>query len=591
MTENTSAAKLSALRRQLASLGADGMFVSTGDEFLGEYVPPSACRLEWLTGFSGSAGAALVLAGKAAFFTDGRYTLQAQRELAGSEFSVHNSADLSPEEWLVAHAAGRRVLALDPRLHSDSALQKFRRKNPQLEFLMLEQNPIDVLWHDRPLPPASRVLVHGVGYSGATIEQKCTQVAQQLQKTGADAALLVLSDSVNWLLNLRAADLEFSPLLLAYAIIRADGSVRLYADAARFDEEVVKHLGSRVSLCPPAALESDLSKLAGQNVLLDSENTPVWFVHKVEQAGARVVKGQDPCLLLKSRKNAVEREGVRQAHARDGLAVTRFLHWLSRHESDGPDEVAIAEKLIEFRSLSPLFWGASFATIAGFGANGAIVHYRASPETASVIKADNLLLVDSGGQYPDGTTDITRTVAIGSPGVEHRQRYTQVLKGHMALARVMFPAGTTGSQLDVLARLPLWQHGLDYDHGTGHGVGYFMNVHEGPQRISKRGNNVALEEGMILSNEPGYYKAGDYGIRIENLVMVVACETSQAPDGWLRFETLTLVPFDRRLIDASLLNTEEKNWLNAYHSRVLATHLPQLEPMEASWLQAICEPL
>lgn len=583
--------RLRALRESLRSLGLAGMVIPSGDEFLGEYVPESARRLTWLTGFTGSAGTAVALMGKAAFFTDGRYTLQAAAELDSALFSIYNIADLTPEKWLAQALSGKFAIGIDPKLHTLQALQRFEKDCPEVTLHRLAQNPIDALWQDRPALPASPPCVHGAEYAGMTVVQKCAQVAGGVAKAGADVALLILSDSVNWLLNIRAHDLEFSPLLLAYGLLSADGGVKLYVSPERVSHEVRAHLGSQVQLRDPALLEADLRALGGQRVLVDMEQTPLWFIELLQASKAELVKGQDPCLLLKAKKNDVELAGIRRAHERDGLAVTRFLHWLSQHEHDGLSEIDVAARLLEFRQQSSLFDGPSFATIAGFGANGAIVHYRATEATKQTLAPGNLLLLDSGGQYPDGTTDITRTVVIGMPTEEHRRHFTTVLKGHIALARVRFPAGTTGSQLDAIARAPLWQAGLDYDHGTGHGVGCYMNVHEGPQRISKRSSPVALEAGMIISNEPGYYKAGEYGIRIETLVEVHARGADAEGREWLGFHTLTLAPFDCRLIDPALLDESERGWLNDYHARVLKVHAPHLQASAKQWLEAVCAPV
>lgn len=572
------------LQKCLQEQRLQGFVVPSGDEFIGEYVPASARRLEWLTGFTGSAGFAVVLQQKCAFFTDGRYTLQAKAQVKA--FERYNIAEITPEDWMATHAKGATI-GYDPRLHTMAAIKRLRRAAAVCEFKAVTPNPIDGLWKNRPAAPASALFIHDTANAGLSSAKKRAAIGANLKKQQVGAAVLVASDSVNWLLNIRAQDLEYTPVALAPAIVMADGGVKLFIEDARVSTAVRKAMGTGVAICPPAALEKELQALSKQRVLCDPQLTPVWFADVLGASGAQVVEGTDPCQLPKALKNEVELDGIRSAHVRDGLAVTRFLHWIDQTANrKGLDELGVDAQLQTFRRMDKGYVCPSFATIAGFGANGAIVHYQATKASSAKITNGNLLLLDSGGQYAQGTTDITRTMVIGKVSAAQRKHFTLVLKGHIALAMASFPPGTSGGQLDVLARHALWQEGLDYDHGTGHGVGMFLSVHEGPQRISKKGSAVALQPGMVLSNEPGYYKAGAYGIRIENLVAVVPQKK-----GMLGFETLTLVPIDRRLVEVALLSATERAWLNGYHKRVLKTHLAKLDKKEAVWLKKACAPL
>ncbi|MEI6557348.1 MAG: aminopeptidase P family protein [Rhodospirillaceae bacterium] len=583
--------RLTALRAELVRRGLDGFVVPRADEHQGEYVPPGAERLSWLTGFTGSAGLAVVLAGRAAVFTDGRYTLQVRAEVAGADYGFRHQIDDSLAGWLIeALPAGGRI-GYDPWLHTtgwvDALGPELARAGIQLESVA--DNPIDAVWPDRPPPPLASVTIQPLTYAGRSAGEKCAELAAVLRQSRSRATVLTMPESVAWLLNIRGGDVPRSPLALSFAILYEDERVELFIDARKLSAELIAHLGAAVTVRPPAALTEALDRLgrAGCRVRVDAESAASAVIARLCAAGATIERAADATALPRACKSAAELAGARAAHLRDGVAMVRFLHWLEGALDGAVTELGAATRLEAFRRQGALFRDLSFETISGAGANGAIVHYRVSPESDRPLLPGTLYLVDSGAQYQDGTTDITRTVALGAPTAEMRERFTRVLKGHIALAGVRFPPGTTGSQLDVLARLPLWQAGLDYDHGTGHGVGSYLSVHEGPQRISKRPSRIALAPGMILSNEPGCYVAGAYGIRIENLMAVRA--SALAP--MLEFETLTLVPIDRALIEVALLDDRERDWLEAYHLRVRESLTPLLELAAAAWLAAATRPL
>jgi len=573
---------LAQLRAALATQKLDGFILPVNDEFMGEYVPESAKRLTWLTGFTGSAGMAVALSDKAAFFTDGRYTLQAKTEVQG--FELFNSGDVTPEKWISEYAPKEAVIGYDPKLHTLQSLRRYEQDAKNVAWKAITPNPIDALWKDRPIAPASAVRIHPLQYAGEASSDKRTRIAKQIEVLGADAAILTAPDSICWLLNIRGSDVPFTPFILCYALLAKSGAVTIYLDEKRISPEAKTHLGKDVIVKSPAQLTADIAAFAQQRVLYSSTSSPVWFYQELRRAEALIVEASDPCVLPKARKNKTELEGMRQAHIRDGRAVTKFLYWLEKCK-EPLTEMGVAAKLEEFRKQSELYLEPSFTTISGSGPNGAVVHYRVTEATNRPLDTDSLLLIDSGGQYLDGTTDITRTVARGKPSAEMKDSFTRVLKGHIALARAVFPEGTTGAQLDALARQYLWQEGLDYDHGTGHGVGSYLSVHEGPQGISKRASSVALEPGMILSNEPGYYKAGEYGIRIENLVAVEEVFKDENGKRFFGFETITLVPIDMRLVDKALLTAEEKKWLREHHWRVYEAHATSLTAYEDDWLE------
>lgn len=591
------AARLADLRGELRRRRLTGFVVPRADEHQNEYVAARSERLRWLTGFSGSAGTAVVLQDRAAVFVDGRYTVQAAGEVDAGLYELRHLTREPVQGWLSDHLPPNGRLGYDPWLHTPTqvTLLETACRDAGGRAIAVGGNPIDRIWADQPPPPLAPVTPHDVAYAGIPAAEKRAQIAEALRAKRQDAAILSAPDSIAWLLNVRGGDLDYVPVALAFAIVEADGRVALFIDARKLSDPVRAHLGDGVTVAEPAAMDEALGRLGGERkvVRIDPERTPSAVVRRLRSAGARIVEGQDPCLLPKALKNATEQAGIRAAHLRDGAAVTRFLAWLARAAAAGGlTEMAAAERLAAFRSANALYRGPSFTTISGAGANGAIVHYRVDAVSNRTLQPDSLYLVDSGAQYLDGTTDITRTIAIGTPCAEMRQRFTLVLKGHIALAVACFPKGTTGPQLDVLARRPLWAHGLDYDHGTGHGVGTYACVHEGPQSISKMPNRTALEPGMILSNEPGYYKKGAYGIRIENLVLVTAAPTPAGGEQeLLAFETLTLAPIDRALIEPALLSVGEREWLDAYHARVRKVLTPVVDGDTAVWLAAATRPI
>ena len=558
--------RLQQLRHVLEQQGLDGYIIPSVDPYQSEYPPACYRRLEWLTGFTGSMGLAIVLKDSAAFFTDGRYTLQAQQQVNTTDYEHMLITTHSPWEWM---REKKLVLGYDPMLHSQEYINRYPHTKP------VHENLLDTLWEGRPSSPASRIQSHAITYAGQASEEKITQITQHIIKAGADACLLTDPASICWLLNVRGADTPNTPLILGYAIVYVDGNVEWFVENKRPGDALPKS----VVVYGMELLEKRIEQLAQVRVLIDTHNTPIGFSSRLKHH----IQGENPCALPKACKNPIEVNGARQAHIRDGVAVTKLLCWLDHNHAKQPmTEISVAEKLLQFRSKNDWFVMPSFDTIAGHGPHGAIVHYHATEQSNRPITEGHLLLLDSGGQYSDGTTDVTRTLPIGAPTTEYKHHFTHVLKGHIALAQAVFPKGTTGSALDVLARQYLWQIFLDYEHGTGHGVGSFLGVHEGPQRISKSASTVALQPGMILSNEPGYYKEGSHGIRIENLVLVV-----DKGHGFYGFETLTLVPMDTRLVDYTLLTQSEQDWLVHYHERVTEALNPHLSPEERSWLEGI----
>lgn len=582
LTKAAAAERLGRLRRELAQRGLDGFLLPMADEHQNEYVPPRARRIAWLTGFTGSAGLVVVLADKAALFTDGRYTLQAKAQVDGALYELRHVTEEPPTDWIAAHLGAGGRLGYDPWLFTADGVARFRQAAERAggALVAVDENPLDAVWDDQPPPPLAPVVPHELRYAGESAADKRARIAATLE---ADAAVLTATDSIAWLFNIRGGDVAHTPLALAFAILRADGTADLFVDRRKLTPGLDAHLGNAVAVREPGDFAPALAQLAGKRVRVDPAVTAAWVFDRLQSAGAQIVRAADPCQLPKACKNEVELAGTRAAHRRDGAALTRFLRWLDENWREA-DELTAAERLEAFRREDGLFRDLSFDTISGAGPNGAIIHYRSTPETNRRLESGSFYLVDSGAQYLDGTTDVTRTIAIGSPSPEMRDRFTRVLKGHIALALCRFPEGTTGSQLDALARLALWRAGLDYDHGTGHGVGSYLGVHEGPQRISKLPNTVALKPGMIISNEPGYYKAGAYGIRIENLVVVQRIELPGAERPMLGFETLTRAPIDLAAVEPGLLTPEERTWLNDYHAEVRATLQPLLDPATAAWL-------
>ena len=584
------------IRQAMAAQGLDGFLAPHEDEHQNEYLPAANDRLAWATGFTGSAGAAVILKDSAAIFVDGRYALQVRDQVDTALFEVRDLMDGGVPAYLETALAKGWTLGYDPRLHSPDALERLSAAAAKAGASLkpVARNPLDEAWGPaRPAQPSAAVVPHPLEFAGEASADKRARIAAGLTEQGADAAVLTAPASIAWLFNIRGGDVIRSPLPLAQAILDRDGSAILFVDPAKVSADLPAWLGNEVSLEPPEALAKVLGGYGGRRVLVDPSQSSAWYFETLAAGGASIVRQADPTALPRARKNAVEVEGARQAHIRDGAALTRFLHWVATEAQTAlPDETEIVRRLEGFREETGALKDLSFDTIAGAASNGAIVHYRPTHRLAKKVESGSLLLVDSGAQYLDGTTDVTRTVAIGTPSAEMRDRFTRVLKGHLALASVRFPAGTTGSGLDVLARASLWSAGLDYDHGTGHGVGSYLGVHEGPQRISKAPNSVALLPGMIVSNEPGFYKEGAFGIRIENLQVVT--DPAPIPGGerpMLGFETLTLAPIDRRLVDITLLTADDITQLDAYHARVLKVIGPLVPDDVRAWLTQACAPL
>ncbi len=587
--------RLAALREWMSTMALDAVLVPRGDEHLGEYVPPSAERLSWLTGFTGSAGLAVIMLDKAALFVDGRYTLQAAQQAPKKLYEIHHLIGEPYGAFLTKTLKKGDQVGFDPWLHSAAAIEALKSELTAagIEYTALKTNPIDAIWTDRPAPPLAPVVPHPLDYAGLGSEEKRTRIGRDLAASGIGATVLTQPDSIAWLLNIRGGDVPNAPLPLSFAILMADGHVALFVDERKIGQETRVHLGNSVTIAAPELFGPTLDKLSkmGKSVRFDPQNTPFWVADRLKAAGVKVSAGVDPCQLPKAIKNPVEMEGEREAHRRDGAALVKFFTWLDQAmETAPPTEIGASDKLAEFRAGQELARGPSFDTISGAAEHGAIVHYRAMPETDKQLAPGMMYLLDSGGQYLDATTDVTRTMTLGEPTQAMRHHFTLVLKGHIALGSARFPAGTSGGQLDALARAPLWEAGLDYDHGTGHGVGSYLSVHEGPQRIFKNGA-APLEPGMIVSNEPGYYKTGEYGIRIENLVLVKEAEIPNAERKMLEFETLTLAPIDRDLIDVAMLTQPERKWVNDYHSRVYAELCDRLDEPERVWLAEAAAPL
>ena len=581
--------KLAVLRAELARRGLDGFIVPRADEHLGEYVPANAERLAWLTGFTGSAGIAIVLPDTAALFVDGRYVLQAAAQTDTAAWQQRHVTETPPQAWLAEHAPGLRI-GYDPLLLAEESVQRYA--DAGVALVPVEANPVDAIWPDRPEPPLGPALPHLIEFAGRGSLQKRDDIAAALRAAQQDAAVVTDPASLAWLLNLRGSDVPFTPFALGFAIVHADAGVELFMDPRKLPEATRAWLGNGVSVQPRSALAGALAALSGRTVRVDAANSPAWFAQQLRAAGAKVAAGLDPCMLPKACKNPVEQQGARAAHVRDAAAVARFLHWLQ--DAPGREtELSAAAKLLEFRQALPLFRGESFPAISGAGEHGAIMHYRVSEETDRPIRPDELYLIDSGGQFSDGTTDITRTVwtGLGEPPADLRDRFTRVLKGHIAIATLLFPQGVGGAHIDAFARHALWQAGLDYDHGTGHGVGSYLSVHEGPVSLSRLAKPIPMAPGMLLSNEPGFYAPGQFGIRLENLVLVQPAELPLASRPFLRFETVTLAPFDRRMIDRALLSPGEAAWLDGYHARVLAEVGPALDGAARAWLTEVCAPL
>ncbi|MCH8617214.1 aminopeptidase P family protein [Sphingomonas sp. SM33] len=591
--------RLKALREQLKADKLDGFVVPLTDEHMSEYVGSYAQRLAWLTGFEGSAGSAVVLPQEAAIFVDGRYTLQVRQQVDGKDWSYQSVPETSVADWLTEHAPEGARIGYDPWLHSRDWVKKATEALAArgAELVAVEQNPIDKVWSDRPEASKAHLAAHPEKYTGRSSADKRHEIADWLEKQGADAAVLSALDSIAWAFNVRGEDVARTPVALAFALVRSDGTADLYVNPEKISAEVQQHLGNGVRLHDRNAFESALGELRGRTVAVDPERAVAAIFEALDRAGAKIIPVRDPTILAKAIKNPVEIAGQKSAQERDGAAISRFLRWVEEEAPKGDvDELKASDHLEALRREDPELRDLSFDSISGAGPNGAIVHYRSSEKTNRKLEMNSIYLIDSGGQYLDGTTDITRTVVIGEPTAEMRDRFTRVLKGHIAVATAIFPKGTRGSQLDSFARRPLWEAGLDYAHGTGHGVGSFLSVHEGPQRISpvgsaQSGGDEPLRQGMILSNEPGYYKTGEYGIRIENLVLVVDHPVVGAEKETLGFETLTFAPIERRLIAKETLSPEELAWLNDYHAQVVEKIGPRLTGDDLAWLEEACAPI
>ena len=578
------------LRTKLSELGLDGFYIPHDDEYQNEYIPAYAERLMWASGFSGSAGAAVVLQAEAIMFVDGRYTLQVRQQVDHAFYEYRDIAETPPEEWLAANVKSGARIGYDPMLVTSNGVSRLAAAAQKGGFSLVsvDVNPIDTSWTDQPARSLAKLSPHGLEFAGQSSSEKREEIAKFVTRGGADALLVTAPTSIAWLFNVRGGDVPRTPLPLGRAILESDGRATLFVAPEKVGNELSGYLGESVDIRAEGDLLDALEKLGGSgaNVAIDADLAPASYVQALRDAGATIVELSDPCALPRACKNATEISGTKTAHVRDGVAVTRFLHWLATQAQNGDvDEITAAKKLESFRSVSAELADLSFDSISAAGPNGAICHYKVSTESNIKLGRDSLYLIDSGGQYPDGTTDITRTVAIGQPTAEMCDRFTRVLKGHIALATAVFPVGTTGHQLDILARKPLWDVGLDYDHGTGHGVGSFLGVHEGPQRISKAPNTQGLKPGMILSNEPGFYKSGEFGIRIENLVVVN--EPAVIAGGereMISFDTITLAPISLDLVVQSLLTDDERQWLNRYHTRVREILVPLVAEEIKEWL-------
>lgn len=601
MLMQTHEARLDGLRKELARRGLDGFVIPISDEHMSEYVGSYAQRLNWLTGFGGSAGSAAVLQDRAAMFTDGRYTVQVREQVSGALYDYEDVPATSPAKWIAEHAPEGAKIGYDAWLHgigwAEEAEAAFARRG--IELVPVDGNPIDAIWDDRPQASLAAAVPHGDEHAGRSSADKRSEVADWLKQEGYDATVVSALDSVAWLLNMRGSDVDNTPVALSYVLAHADGTADLFIAPDKVTPELAQHLGNAVTVRDRAEFVPALEALDGKRVAVDPNHAVAGIFHALEQGGASVVRTDDPTVLPKAIKNPAEQQGHRDAQSRDGAAVARFLRWLGIEAPKGAvDELAAAAKLREFREAGGLLKDASFDTISAAAGHAALPHYKVDEDSNIPIPPSSIYLVDSGGQYLDGTTDITRTVWIGpgEPSAEMVERNTRVLKGHIQLDMQKFPDRTTGGALDALARMHLWNGGVDYGHGTGHGVGSFLSVHEGPQRISKPGGafpgtETPLREGMILSNEPGYYKPGEYGIRIENLVLVVDAGLADSEGKYLGFETLTMVPLDRTLVDPALLSEAEIGWWNDYHTAVYATLAPQLEGDDLAWLEEQCAPL
>lgn len=587
------AQRLRAIRQELKLAQVDAFIIPRADEYLGEYVPERNERLHWATNFTGSAGMAIVLADKAAIFTDGRYTVQVPQQVDAKQYEFLSLTDTPQIEWLIDTLSPGAKVAIDSRLHTLAWYDNAKALLEKNQLSLVEiANPIDKHWQDRPSPSKALISLFSHEGAGRNSLDKRQQIGQLVKKQGADMALISALDSFSWLLNIRGQDVPRLPVTLGCALLSANGDMTLFVDLDKLPQGINEHVGAGVSFKDEAELAHALGALNGVKLLADPNSANAWSQRLAMAGGAKLIAGLDPVALPKAQKNSAELAGMRQSHVRDGVAVSRFLAWLDDEVANGKlhCEATLADKLESFRLLDPLYREPSFDTISATGANAAMCHYSHMNGTPAMMTMNSIYLVDSGAQYLDGTTDVTRTIAIGEVTDEQRQMVTLVLKGHIALDTARFPKGTSGQQLDAFARQYLWQHGFDYDHGTGHGVGHFLNVHEGPQRIGKNVNNVALLPGMVLSNEPGYYRANEFGIRIENLVAVVPCQALKGSEREMyQFDVLTLIPMDVRLFNKAMLTRAEIDWLNDYHAKVYATLAPLMPEQDLPWLKRVTQ--
>lgn len=589
--------RLTDLREWMLKNGFFGLIVPHADEYQSEYILPSSERLAWLTGFTGSAGEAVILLDRAFLFVDGRYTLQAQKETDAKSITVIQTENAQSADWLFAALPAGAIVGYDPWLHTPNAVKRMTAacaKNGA-KVVPLPFNPIDLLWTDKPQAEINNAVPFTENYTGLDSTAKIADITASLGIDQDDALIITSLESIAWLLNVRGRDIPYTPVVQSYAILYKNGVVDWFVHSGKVTEHLRSNLSPLVEIKRPVDMINILDALGIQKarVQLDMASSPAWIYERLSIAGARLHPKEDPCLIRKACKNVVERDGAVNAHIKDGIAMCRLLAWLDKFGPKGKlKEMDVVNKIKEFRSQNPLYRGESFATIAASGKNAAFIHYRTSEKANAKIKNNSLFLLDTGAQYLDGTTDITRTVAIGKAKTIEKKRYTQVLKGHIAIATISFPEGTTGSQLDILARQYLWRDGVDYAHGTGHGIGSYLSVHEGPQRIARGGSRIALMPGMLISNEPGYYKENAFGIRLENVVMV---EPLPPPEGAeikiFGLSTLSLAPFDKRLIDKAQLTPREKVWINGYHARIRRIITPLVDKETAEWLNTACAPL
>ncbi len=583
------------LRKALRDAGLDGFLIPHEDEYNNEYLPDCNERLMWATGFTGSAGAAVVLSAKAAMFVDGRYVIQVRSQVDEALYEYQRVEDRGQTNWLKSNVKSGDKIGYDPRLHSPAALKALSDAVELAggQMVALEKNPIDVAWTDRPAEPVTPVIIQSETLAGESHASKRQRIGNDIAAKKADAALITAPASIAWLLNIRGGDVMCTPLPLSTALLKADGHVNLFIKPEKMSDAVRTHLGNSVTIHDENGLVGAMRELKGQKVMADPSTTSAWYFDQLAKAGAEIIRAMDPIAIPKAAKNTAEIAGTTEAHKRDGAVITKFLHWLDTEAQIGTyDEIQAAQVLEKLRHETGVLRDLSFETISGAGSNGALCHYRVSKATVNKLAKGDLYLVDSGGQYDDGTTDITRTVPIGVPSQDMIRMNTLVLKGHIALSVVRFPKGTTGSNLDALARMALWAQGFDYDHGTGHGVGVFLGVHEGPQRISKAPNNIALRPGMIVSNEPGFYKDGQYGIRIENLQYVTEATPIKGGERPMHgFQYVTLAPIHKGLIDKDMLTDDEVAWLNDYHQNVWKEISPRVDGEVKDWLKDACAPL